>query len=303
MNNKNKLPLLSCTPHSLRLTHVAMALLPLLFVTNAYAEFDPGIIKTGGVDIVPVLAVTEAYDTNVLYSEDNEKSSRVTKLRPSVVASMAVGANKYSVAAGAVIGRYANSSEDNYSDSNFLFDLRQSFTRKLTLDFKAKRINTHESRGLGYSQGITQGTLLAKPDQYNLNVFDGMLSYGSKDSLGRIELQLYSEAREYETRREIIKIRDRDIKGGDVTFYYHIMPKTSLLFEIGSRELTYIYNASYNSAEKRVLLGTTWDMTSLTSGTAKAGMLKKDFDTTLRKSASILSWEVSARCIKQQKRE
>ncbi len=264
-----------------------------LVSSNSFAKFDPAVIKVGGIGVVPTVDVAESYDSNIFYSETDEKSALVTVIAPKVKAGMEVGANKYSVTADAAIGRYSSSSADNYVDSSIGMDIHQSFTRKAVLDVNASRNNYHEARGAGYSKGIA--SLLAEPDKYHINRLGAKFSYGSRDAIGRIVFGLSSSTRIYDTRRAFTKLRDNNNIGGTVTFYYHVMPKTSLLFELSNREIKYDNNPTYDSTEQRALVGVSWDISALTTGTAKAGLLEKNFDEASRKDFSGFSWELGAR--------
>ena len=280
-NNKNKTGITS------------ILLLSLFVVKTSHAEFDPAVIKAGGVDIVPVVSISESYDSNILYAETTKESDTVTEIRPEVSATVESGANEYSVKVGASIGRYAKSSEDDFVDSNVSMNIHQSFTRKAILNVDVERMNEHESRGLNYGKGKD----LPEPDKYHINQAKAKFSYGSRDSIGRIVFNAITETRNFDSRRSITKTRDLQNTGGGVTFYYHFMPKTSLLFELSQRELTYRHNEldNSNSIEQRVFAGTRWDITALTSGTAKAGLLEKNFEDSAKSDRSTFSWEVGAR--------
>jgi len=282
--------LLTTNNKTVILSAVVVAMLPF---ANSYAEFDPAVIKAGGVDIVPTLGVSESYDSNILYGESTKQGDMITSLKPAVTATVESGANKYSLKTDAAIGSYSKSKADNYLDSSFSVDVHQSFTRKIVLDVKAKRENAHENRGSGYSQGAN--LTVTEPDRYSINQVDGEFAYGSRDAIGRIVFRIASGSRIYNNNRAISKDRDRDNASGGATFYYHVMPKTSLLAEFSQQSLVYRNNESYNSNEQRVLVGTRWDISALTSGTAKAGLLRKKFTDATRVDTSIFSWEIGAR--------
>ncbi|MDH3325368.1 MAG: outer membrane beta-barrel protein [Gammaproteobacteria bacterium] len=274
--------------------NLTVVLLTLLSVSNSHAEFSPAVVKAGGIDIVPVLGLFQSYDSNMLYSNADEKTSMITLIKPKVTVSTEVGANTYSVGAGVSIGSYSESRADDYVDSNLSLDLHQSFSRKAELDIKAGRLNTHEARGADYSSGAA-AISITEPDKYHINHAEGTFSYGSKDAIGRIVFNLSSDTRIYDSRRTQTKTRDRDSVGAGVTFFYHVMPKTSLLFELSQRELVYSNRVSDNSIEQRAYAGASWDISALTTGTAKGGLLEKNFDDATKDSFSGFSWEIGAR--------
>jgi len=257
-----------------------------------FAEFSPATIKAGGVDIVPVVEFSEFYDSNILYSESATKNDLITRITPGVSASLASGANEYLLTAGALLERFSKSKVDNFIDTDIAVDLHQSITRKFILDVKAKRINAHEERGLNYSRGLNT---LAKPDAYALNEAVVKLRYGGRESIGRMVFSIGNDSRVFNSRREITRFRDLENKRAGMTFYYHLMPKTSLLFELSQRKIDYRNNKADNSTEQRFFIGSRWDISALTSGTAKAGLLSKKFDDMAKSSVSTFSWEIGAR--------
>ncbi|MDH5258600.1 MAG: outer membrane beta-barrel protein [Gammaproteobacteria bacterium] len=261
--------------------------------SSSYAEFDPAVVKAGGVEIVPVISVSQLYDSNYLYREADEKSAMLTLLKPKMTASVGVGANKYSLEAAASIGRNSENSADDYVDSQLAIDLNQSFSRKMQLDVVIERINTHEDRGTGYSSD--DNSLLDEPDKYHITRFDGKFSYGSKDAIGRIVFNLSSGSRIYDNHRAVTKARDRNDASGSVTFFYHVMPKTSLLFELTHREFDYEVSTIYNSIEQQAYAGVSWDISALTTGSAKAGLLEKNFNDADGKDFSGFSWDIGVR--------
>jgi hypothetical protein len=113
--------------------------------------------------------------------------------------------------------------------------------------------------------------------------------------MGRIVFNLLWDNRIYDNHRANTKIRDRDSVGGGVTFFYHAMPKTSLLFELSHREFNYSNYENYDSIEQRALVGASWDISALTTGTAKAGLLEKNFNVDAQDGYSGISWEIGAR--------
>ena len=265
----------------------------LVSISPALAEFDPAKINAGGIEFIPVVGLSESYDSNILYTPDNEESSLITVISPQLLINKEIGVNNYSLEATAEIGQFADSNDDNYVDSSVKAIIHQSFTRKANLDLEAYRLNEHESRGTGNSAGGNIG--LTSPDEYHINGFSGKFSYGSQEAIGNIVIKLFSNSRRYDTRRDVTNKRDQDDVGGVATFFYHMMPKTSLLAEISHREISYETNPDFNSFQQRAFFGASWNISAITKGTAKAGLLEKNFDDMDKGDVSAFSWELGAR--------
>jgi len=266
-----------------------------IFSSHVYAIYEPAVINASGIEVVPTLQVSQSHDSNYLYASSDEQSDWIRKVSPAVNILKTNGPSEYKLSFGLDVGSYKTHTSDDYLDSMLSLDLHQSFTRKFSLGLMAKRHNLHESRGLGYSSGDLGSTPLSSPDEYHTDSYGMLINYGSKDAIGRIEMNLTGENRQFDTRRDVTSVRDRSLAGGDFTFYYHLLPKTSLIFEVGHHAFTYENNTAYDNTEQHFFSGVSWDITSITTGTLKAGLLKKDFSDAERDDFSGFSWEIGAR--------
>ena len=77
------------------------------------------------------------------------------------------------------------------------------------------------------------------------------------------------------------------------------MPRTTLIFDARISTFSYetdrLSESSLDSEESRYQLGVQWDATAQTTGTAKVGYTKKDFDAPDRGEFSNTSWEINLR--------
>jgi hypothetical protein len=111
-----------------------------------------------------------------------------------------------------------------------------------------------------------------------------------------VELNGGYSSRTYQNNRESTAANDHDtgILGG--TFLWRVAPKTQLLFQGEWRPIDYDQPTStLDSDETRYYVGARWDATALTSGSAKFGVLKKDFRSDQREDFNTSSWEVGVR--------
>jgi len=252
---------------------------------------QPAAVDLGGFTMVPAIEIEEKYDSNILFTETDETDSMITILAPSIQIGAQKGVNFYGIQAAAQAGFYTNSSDDNYIDAQLQGDIHQEFTRKSQIDLTALYAKSHEARGTGFSQGSLVG--LDEPDEFHTTSAGVDYTYGSEDAIGRIKLSASGLAKRYDNHSATTEGRESNNYGVGATFFYHVQPKTSLLFEIKHNQIDYTLDAvTLDSTENRFLFGAEWEITSITSGNARLGLLKKDFDDGSRDNFSGFSWEI-----------
>jgi len=248
-----------------------------------------------GFDLSPNLNVQEKYDTNILSSESNVKSAFVTVVSPSIYLNAHRSNSQYALSYRANAADYLNNQTDDYLDQRLQANLKLFFSRQSQINTKAKYLKLHQDRGTGFSQGF--GSRITQPDEYNVKQISTLFTYGTNKSTGRIEIGISGFAQRYENRDEIVKLSNRNHINSHAIFYYRVRPKTSLLFELKNTEVDYRIESStpsLDNTEQRLLLGGTWDITSITKGIVKFGMLRKEFRSGERNTFTGISWNIEA---------
>ena len=273
----------------------ALVLVPAFFFTAAANALEPMSYTDGPLQVIPQISTRVGYDDNIFASESNEKSSTKVIVSPSVQLKAEQGLNEYSVNYAITQGTYQDSSADNYTDHQLSGRAFFDFNIRNRLELLAGYLDTHEDRGSGLNQGLN-ATINDVPIEYHVNSMQGAYEFGGKDAKGRIRLVAGVQDREYDNFRTQTEVKDRQTVNTSVTFYYRVMPKTSLLFEVRNKDIDYdLSTVSLDSSELKYLLGATWDATAKTSGTVKFGYAEKDFDSALREDDDGVSWELSMR--------
>ena len=261
-------------------------------LNNALSAPQPAAVDIGGLNLFPSIEISETYDSNILFAETSKKSSLVTILAPLAQLGLQKGVNTYTLQAAMQAGFYTSSSDDNYVDAQLQGEVHHEFSRKNIVDLAAQYSKAHEARGTAFSQG--GGDLLIEPDKFHTVSLDGSYTYGSKDAIGRLTLTAGGLSKKYDTRRAITEARDRNNINIGATFFYQIQPKTSLLFEIKHSEIDYrLSTTRLDSSENRFFVGSEWEISNITTGNVRVGLLQKNFDNTDNGNFSGLSWEVS----------
>lgn len=248
------------------------------------------VLHAGGVEIYPGISLTEKSNDNIFRLDANKKSSRITVLSPSLAAQAKKGGDIYSLAYVADLGRYANSSPDNYNDQNLTAEADWAFSSRAMLKLTPQYKVGHDERGSTYSAPTPT------VNTWRQSGIAGEFTYGSEESIGRVVVDAHGDAVRYQNNRTVTTAFDKDVNGVAGTFYYRTSPKVYTFVQLGDERIVYkdvISTLSGN--ERRVMLGATWKASAQTTGSFKVGQLRKTFDSAARTAYRGSSWEGSVR--------
>ena len=257
---------------------------------------DRGSIHIGPVTVQPSMKIITLHDDNLFRSDKNELSTLIGIVSPAVKFSLQDNIKKLTLDYEIKAGFHENSSQDDYADQKLLGVFIYHPTTKLKMTLGVEYLDKHDARGTGRTEG-GGGTL--DPDEWHSYEIGGLVSYGSPNATGRVEIETSYVTKEYDNNRLFTFDRDRndfDLRG---TFFYKRWPKTRLLFEIKQTVFEYEKNAigqaSLNSTGRDYLFGVAWDATFKTTGFAKFGLTTKNFDSDLRSDSINPKWEIGVR--------
>lgn len=243
-----------------------------------------------GVFVYPSALIGFGRNSNVLGSNTNQVSSSLVSLQPGVVAELKNKGDRYTLAYRGNYTRYASSSSDNFNHHDISLAGDDYLNSRSRLGWSAGYINRTDPRG------STDRTISTEPDRWNAQTARGVYVYGTPGAAGRIELDGALTRKRYENNRTTTVAADLDQVGLSGRFYYRVMPRTSLVFELRQTRNNYILDTAGNdNIDTRVLTGVTWDATAKTSGTVKAGYLYKKYSASGHQNASGFTFEGSAR--------
>jgi polysaccharide biosynthesis protein VpsM len=242
--------------------------------TTAKSDDDGprGVMLGDGVAFYPYADLGLGQDDNLFLTNTNKKSSAVQSFRPGFKVQARSQASLFTASVDGNIGRYTDSKADNYSD--VIAKGTAEFVASSSLGF---RVGLDYERGHD-PRGSTDRGFSTSPDEFKKSGFGGLVAYGANDAQGRIELELGTFRKRYQNNRGFTFASDRDGDNLAGRFFWRIAPKTSALFEIRQDKMDYTFSGSLqDSKEQRYFVGLTWDATAATSGTVKAGRIRKDF--------------------------
>lgn len=276
-------------------TKVAILVALALSSAKTMAVEPQSIPTSSGFDITPLLTTGLKYDDNIASTSANETDSWILTVTPSVKAVLDTGVSKTEFTAAVANGNYFSSSNDNFTDTLIggLFDTQLSEQSKL--NFKTDLVWGHEDRGTGVSEGI--GGNQDEPTRFNNQTASGYYEYGAKAAPARVRLGAKYFNKEYMNQREVTQFRDYDSLLGGVNFYYDTQSGTSAVLETSVEDISYDFvdpTAPRDSKDTNVKVGAEWQISALTSGEAKIGYQKKNFDDNARDDFSGVAWTVNA---------
>ena len=277
---------------------VAVILICVVLSSNGKTE-EPS-SKTENFSLEPELGVELRYDDNIFQSATGVTSSLISIVSPGLFVSAQPSKHRFEFQYDGDFARYSDSSPDNYDDHYLEAGAYLALGQRSKFDIVGSYDDAHDDRGTGLTEGFDPTiNILPEPDEYHFSRFLGRFSFGSGASKGWIVLEAGYSDLEYTNHRDRTRFFDRGENYGDATFYYRVMPKTSLLLDARLTEIDYQHDRalqpSLDSKERRYLFGVTWDTTVKTTGTVKVGYVQKKFDASALGEFSDPSWEVDVR--------
>ena len=254
-------------------------------------------MPVGTFELTPTLNVSLSKDNNVTRVRENKIDSWVTVLNPELQLGKIIGENSLSIGVSATKGIYHSSDSDNYDDYRIFANGDLEFDRRNRLSGSVVHLSGHDARGTSYSVGA--GDLLDSPDKFTSNTLSATYSYGALTANANVDVDMRLSDIDYDDDVLVSnpnRLRNRKENSLGSTFYYSISPTTDLLLE-GNYLLTDYSDSienitSLDSKTKYLLAGARWETTAATSGFAKIGYQKRDFDEANRSGFSGIKWDV-----------
>jgi len=229
-------------------------------------RFDNGIFVYGAAQ------AGTGRNSNVRATESNARSSSVTFLRPSVVGELKQGGDRYTLSYQGNYTRYSNDKDFNANHHDITLAADKYFTARSRLGLAIDHLRRTDEPGQVNDPSSDSA------DRWHSNNLRGLYAYGAPGAPGRIELEGSSTAKRYQNNRENTAASDLDTNALSGRFYWRVMPNTYAIAELRRIDNDYRLSTSRNdNVDTRSLLGVTWDMTQLTSGTVKFGQQRKNY--------------------------
>ena len=195
---------------------------------------DAGLLQIGPVSAYPSMRLITRYDDNIFSADKNEVSSLMGIVSPAITFTLQDNIKKLTLDYEIEAGFYENSSQDDYVDQKLLGVFVFNPTDRIKTELQVEYLDKHDDRGTGRTEGFGAAgpDSSLDPDEWHSYGIGGLVSYGTPNATGRVEIETSYVSKEYDNNRQFTFVRDRNDFKLRGTFYYKIWPKTRLLFEI-----------------------------------------------------------------------
>lgn len=238
--------------------------------------------------ITPYFGTAVGHDDNLLFSNQNPRSSNLYVVSPGFKLDARDPNKVVQASYQGQVGRYTSSPEDDYVDQTARGQFDMAFDRRNFLRLGYDYIRSHDPRG------STDRPLGSGPDRYVLSAPGATYAFGTPGAPGRIELYYNDAHKRYLTNRQSTIASDRDTQEYGGVFYWRVMPRTYVMAEARETNIRYYLATSpFSADERRYYAGLTWEATAATTGTVKVGQLRREFRHGTFPDFSGTSWEGS----------
>jgi polysaccharide biosynthesis protein VpsM len=249
-----------------------------LAVGGPAAALEPASLGQGALKFTPTLDVMTGYDDN-FRADPSGDSSWVTTIQPNFLLSTEQGPNRYSAL-------YSIAQE-------FIHDDSDEDNTNQALDLAAElELNVRNRLDLGAFWNQTEEiTSVGEPsDEFTNTGFSAIYGFGAPGAVINADLgYLYDRKR---SDNDANKEDERDRDTYSATLYYGIGPRTQALAEVRYRDSDFRSANNLDNNTISYFVGARWEATAMTTGSARIGYSKQDFDLAGKPDETGNVWEI-----------
>ena len=253
---------------------------------NAPPKPDGALRLAEGVLAYPSVKLSVGHDDNVRASQDAAISATVTTLAPTLKVEAQNRAGLYSLTYAGAYTRYSGSSDDNTNNHDLTATGVHAISARSRLSWSLAYQDRVDARG-------DAAVASSEPDQWRGQRLNALYTYGAKQAQGRIETEYTFSNKRYQNNLATTAGSDVDTHQLVGRYFWRVMPRTYLVGEARLAANDYRVNVANNNTDTRLLVGATWEATAKTTGSAKVGYQRKNFDGTARADSSGSTYEVA----------
>lgn len=229
------------------------------------------------------------HNSNVTGVNSGVIASNLYSLQPDVVAELKNRGDRYTLHYSGNYTHYFSSGDDDFKHHFLNAAGDNYFSSRSRLGWDVGYIDKTDPRG---STSVASANT---PNRWTAPTARAIYTYGAKEAQGRVEVEGNYISKKYQNNLASTAVLNNDQAGVSGRFFYRVMPRTSLIFELRQTHTSYANNPGFTNNDTRGLVGVTWDATAKTSGTFKIGSAQKKFsDSTIGKATGV-TWEGSVR--------
>lgn len=268
MNKLNKVSLLGAS-------------VSLVLAAQAHAIEGEG-VDIGAGKLTPTLSITTE-STDNWKADTSNRDSMITTIAPDFAYVVEKGASEFSLNLG--LSREEISDESKASNTDYTLGAGAN------LEFSAR-----SRLSLDLSKASDEDNSAASTDDSETLSYGATYGYGAESAKMQVELGVSNNETRYTQNLAAQNQKEFDEQAYNAELNYQITGATKAVVEYRYNDFDYISNNDLDSSAQTYLAGVKWDISGKTTGHAKLGRTKKDFDTaaTADRSSSIsevgLTW-------------
>ena len=224
--------------------------------------------------INPFFAISETFSDNITYTQNDKKSDSITTVTPGLRLQLPFQTHVAELEYYSVFARYGKYTEENINDHHAGGSVDFKVGDRLELQLSDNYDRGHEPRS---------STPTGTNEVFHSNVAAVSASYQVMDS---VTARLDYGRSTWRFITSHFRDREEDQLAGAV--FYRVLPKASVFIEYGHRKIAYAEETlDLDSTVGTMQAGLTWDFSSRSRGTLKAGLARKDFTSSARSNGTV----------------
>ncbi|MCK9418598.1 MAG: outer membrane beta-barrel protein [Nitrospirae bacterium] len=263
------------TPHSLEPPPAIFGMGGVVLTRLPSLSQTPQLFLIGPLKINPFFALSETFSDNIFFTADDRKRDAITTITPGIRVKLPFQSHFAELEYYSVITRYGKKfrSEDiNDHHVNAAMDL--NFGDRFGMRFSDKLDCDHEPRSSSVS---------GNSEVFHANAAAVSAAYRFSDR-ARIHLDYTKSNWRYLTGH----FRDREEGELSGAVFYRVLPRASVFIEYGRRNIAYSEDTlELDSSVDTMQAGATWDFSTWSKGTIKAGLARKNFTSSTRTNGTV----------------
>jgi hypothetical protein len=266
-----------------------------LVSAQSFAVEPIGVALGSGFTFLPAVKTSVESNDNIYSStKGNEVSSTVTRLTPSFSLLGDLGALKLSTDYKLEQGLYNKDSKDDYLDQNLNVAGDYELNARNQLNVDAAYNAGHDAAGSAKgAEGSANAA--AEPDEYSEITAGVAYTFGGASADANINLSASSYQKRYDNNETLTQDREHDKTKVAAELVITVSPATKGTVEFRNTNISYVSSDAAalgrEGSERKLLVGTSWDITGATTGQLKVGASRRTFDVASIESNSSLAWE------------
>jgi hypothetical protein len=246
------------------------------------------------------IGIADEYSNNIYYERTDKNSAFSTSVHPELGYIGDAGWMQLKALANATYAivkvRDSKGDNDNYLDGGFRTNFDWNPTVANRFEMFGAYNHGHDPFGLDRTETVAAHD--RDLDVWNLAEGTFHYRFGAPTATLNAQVGVAALTKDYITNRRDTRFLNYDTTTYDYTLFYNLSPKTAMLMDYSRTQVLfdtpYPTGESGDGHEYRTHAGFRWQATGKTSGDARFGYLRRDFDDGVTPTLAAFDWLVGA---------